>query len=286
VLQVVTLLVSHAGVNQTLVLVKGTALIAIQFSAVNRAFNFEGKIVLVTGASSGIGRATALMFARNGAKVVIGDVDPAGEQTVEAIKEGKGESIFVRTDVRDAGQVEKLVAKAVETYGGLHCAFNNAGVLPEMSILAETNEAAFDQTFNVDVKGVFLAMKYEIPQMLKNGGGAIVNTASIAGLIAERGISAYVAAKHAVIGLTKAAAVEYAAQGIRINAIAPGLVQTPMTKHWFDDAQMRQFFETNTPLGRFAQPEEAASMVLFLCSDLASFAIGGTYVVDGGYTAR
>jgi NAD(P)-dependent dehydrogenase (short-subunit alcohol dehydrogenase family) len=188
--------------------------------------------------------------------------------------------------VRDREQVQNLVATAVKTYGGLHCAFNNAGVLPPMSVLADTEESTFDQTFAVDVKGVFLTMKYEIQQMLKTGGGVIVNNASIAGLIAERGISTYVAAKHAVIGLSKAAAIEYASQGIRINAIAPGLVATPMTRHWFDDPEMRNFFLANSPIGRFAQPEEIANMVLFLCSDLASFAAGHTFAVDGGYTAR
>jgi NAD(P)-dependent dehydrogenase (short-subunit alcohol dehydrogenase family) len=248
--------------------------------------NFAGKVALVTGGSSGIGRATSLLFARHGAKVVIGDVNPAGQETVDTIKREKGEATFVQTDVRDARQVQDLVAAAVKTYGGLHCAFNNAGILAPMSMLAETDESAFDQTFAVDVKGVFLAMKYEIPQMLKSGGGAIVNTASIAGLIAERGISAYVAAKHAVIGLSKAAAVEYADQGIRINAIAPGLVQTPMTKDWYENPETRQFFIANTPLGRFAQPEEIANLVLYLCSDLASFAAGETFTIDGGYTAR
>jgi NAD(P)-dependent dehydrogenase (short-subunit alcohol dehydrogenase family) len=252
----------------------------------NQGFNFASKTILVTGGSSGIGRAAAILFARHGAKVVIGDIDLAGERTVEAIEGEKGEAIFVRTDVRDCEQVQNLVATAVKTYGGLHCAFNNAGVLPPMSMLADSEESTFDQTFAVDVKGVFLAMKYEIQQMLKTGGGVIVNNASIAGLIAERGISTYVAAKHAVIGLSKAAAIEYASQGIRINAIAPGLVATPMTKHWFDDPEMRNFFLANSPIGRFAQPEEIANMVLFLCSDLASFAAGQTFAVDGGYTAR
>jgi NAD(P)-dependent dehydrogenase (short-subunit alcohol dehydrogenase family) len=250
------------------------------------SFNFAGKVALVTGGSSGIGRATSLLFARHGAKVVIGDINPAGAETVETIKSEKGDAIFVQTDVRDARQVQNLIATAVKTFGGLHCAFNNAGVLPPMAPLADTEESTFDHTFAVDVKGVFLAMKYEIQQMLQTGGGAIVNNASIAGLIAERGISAYVAAKHAVIGLSKAAAVEYAGQEIRINAIAPGLVQTPMTKHWYDDLETRQFFIANTPIGRFAQPEEVAAMVLFLCSDVASFAVGQTFAVDGGYTAR
>jgi len=250
------------------------------------SFDFTDKVVLVTGGASGIGRATSVLFARHGAKIVIGDINSAGDETVQTIKREKGEAIFVKTDMRDAQQVQNLVGTAVKAFGGLHCAFNNAGVLPPMAPLADIEESTFDQTFAVDVKGVFLAMKYEIQQMLQTGGGAIVNNASIAGVIAERGISPYVAAKHAVIGLSKAAAIEYAGQGIRINALAPGLVETPMTKHWFDDPEMRGFFLANSPIGRFAQPEEVAAMVLFLCSDLASFAVGHAFTVDGGYTAR
>jgi NAD(P)-dependent dehydrogenase (short-subunit alcohol dehydrogenase family) len=253
---------------------------------VNQGFDYTGKVALITGGSSGIGRATSVLFARCGAKVVIGDINPAGEETVETIKRDKGEATFIQTDVRKPEDVQNLITSAVQNYGALNCAFNNAGVLPPMAALADTEESTFDQTFAVDVKGVFLAMKYEIQHMLKTGGGVIINNASIAGLIAERGISAYVAAKHAVIGLSKAAAVEYASQGIRINAIAPGLVQTPMTRHWYDDVETREFFIGNTPPGRFAQPEEIANMVLFLCSDLASFTAGQTFAVDGGYTAR
>ena len=233
-----------------------------------------------------MGRAAAILFARHGAAVIIADVNPLGDESADMIKAEKGEATFVQADVSEAEQVKDLLTTAVKTYGGLHCAFNNAGVLPPMAMLADTDEATFDHAFAVDVKGVFLAMKYEIQHMLGSGGGVIVNNASIAGLIAEKGISAYVAAKHAVIGLTKAAAVEYAGQGIRINSIAPGLVQTPMTKGWYDDLQTRQFFISNTPLGRFAQPEEIANFVLFLCSDKASFAVGQTFTVDGGYTAR
>jgi NAD(P)-dependent dehydrogenase (short-subunit alcohol dehydrogenase family) len=249
-------------------------------------FNFSGKVALITGGARGIGRATAQLFAQSGAKVVIGDVDPAGPETVEAIKRDGGEAVFVRTDVRDEDDVKNLISTAVKSYGELHCAFNNAGVLPPTVTLAEMDESTFDKILAVDLKGVFLCMKHEITHMLHSGGGAIVNNASIAGLIAEPGISAYVAAKHGVIGLSKSAAVEYAGRGIRINALAPGLVNTAMTKTWFDDPDMSAYFIANTPIGRVAQPAEIAGMVLFLCSDFASFAIGQTFVVDGGYTTH
>jgi NAD(P)-dependent dehydrogenase (short-subunit alcohol dehydrogenase family) len=216
---------------------------------------------------------------------VIGDIDPDGSETVETIKRAGGEAVFVETDVGDEGSVKNLIATAVNIYGGLHCAFNNAGVLPPTVTLADMDESTFDKTLAVDLKGVFLCMKHEIAHMLQRGG-AIVNNASIAGLIAEPGISAYVAAKHGVVGLSKAAAVEYASQGIRINALAPGLVNTAMTKAWFDDPNMSAHFIGNTPIGRVSQPAEIAWMVLFLCSDLASFAVGQTFVIDGGYTTH
>jgi NAD(P)-dependent dehydrogenase (short-subunit alcohol dehydrogenase family) len=212
--------------------------------------------------------------------------DPAGAETVEAIQREGGDAVFVKTDVRVEEAVRRLIATAMKTYGALDCAFNNAGILPPTVTLAETNESTFDEVMAVDLKGVFLCMKHEIQQMLQNGGGAIVNNASIAGMIAESGISAYVAAKHGVIGLTKTAAMEYAAQGIRINALAPGLVETAMTKAWFDDPNIRRYFLAKTPLGRVAQPEEMAGMVLLLCSDFASFAVGQTFVIDGGYTVH
>lgn len=251
-----------------------------------RLLDYGGKVVLITGAATGIGRAVALAFAGQGAKVAIGDRNSKAAETVRLIEDQGGEAAFIETDVSNATDVEEMVRRTVETFGGLHVAFNNAGVLPPLRPLADHEEEVFDLAIAVDLKGVFLSMKYEILHMMEHGGGAIVNTSSIAGTNGFGGLGAYVAAKHGVIGLTKAAAIDYAGYGIRVNALAPGLVETPMTAGLLGDPALRDSFLAGPLVGRAAQPEEMVGIVLYLCSPLASFATGQTFVVDGGQTAR
>lgn len=248
--------------------------------------DFTGRTVLITGAGTGIGRATALAFAAAGASVVIGDVDPRAEGTVGDIVAAGGKAIFQKTDVSDSAEVKALVASAVSEFGGLDAAFNNAGVLPPTAPLAEQTEEDWHRTMNVDVTGVFLCLKHELAHMAKVGRGAIVNTASVAGLIADPGMAPYVAAKHAVVGLTRAAAIDYAARGIRVNALAPGLVRTPMTERWLNDPQIRDRVLADSPIGRAAEPEDIAGLVLFLASDLAGIVTGAVYPIDGARTAH
>lgn len=247
---------------------------------------FAGKAVLVTGGATGIGRAACVAFAAQGAKVMIGDVDARAEETVSIIRQAGGEAEFTPTNVTDPAAVEALVAACVARFGRMDAAFNNAGVLPPQRPLHEVLPEEMALAVDVDFKGVFYSLQSEIRHFLKVGGGAIVNTASVGGLIADPNMSAYVAMKHAVVGLTKAAAVEYAQQGIRVNAIAPGFVVTPMTQHWADSAEFRAAFFAGNISGRAAQPEEMAGTVLHLCSDAASFVNGATFVIDGGQTAH
>ena len=247
---------------------------------------FAGKVVLVTGGATGIGRAACVAFAREGAKVMIGDIDARAEETVAIIRQAGGEADFTPTDVSDPAAVEALVAACVTRFGRMDAAFNNAGVLPPQRPLHEVLPEEMALAVDVDFKGVFFALQSEIRHFLKVGGGVIVNTASVGGLIADPNMSAYVAMKHAVVGLTKAAAIEYAQQNIRVNAIAPGFVVTPMTQHWADSAEFRAAFFAGNISGRAAQPEEIAGTVLHLCSDAASFVNGATFVIDGGQTAH
>jgi len=248
--------------------------------------SFEGRTVLITGAATGIGRATALAFAAAGAAVLICDVDARAEETVHDIIASGGKAVFQKTDVSDSAQVEALVARAVAEFGSLDVAFNNAGLLPPTAPLAEQTEADWARIMSVDATGVFLCLKHELAQMNKAGRGVIVNTASVAGLRADPGMAPYVAAKHAVVGLTKAAAIDYATAGIRINAIAPGLVRTPMTERWLNDPEMREKVLADSPIRRAAEPDDIAGLVLFLASDLANVITGAVYPVDGARTAH
>jgi NAD(P)-dependent dehydrogenase (short-subunit alcohol dehydrogenase family) len=249
----------------------------------------SGKVALITGGGSGIGRATAIVFGREGAKVVVADYNRAGgEETVRMIKNAGGEASFIEANVAVAKQVETMVAKTIETYGRLDCAFNNAGIEGEMGgNLAECSEENWGRIIAINLTGVFLCMKYEIPQMLKHGGGSIVNTASAAGLIGLPGGTAYVASKHGVAGLTKSAALEYAKSGIRINAVCPGFIRTAMVERVVDGGSISEdAMVAAEPIGRIGKPEEIANVVLFLCSDDASFVTGLPMPVDGGYVAQ
>lgn len=247
----------------------------------------EGRVALVTGGGGGIGSATAMAFARAGASVVIVDIAvSAGEQTAATIRDAGGEALFVRADVTRADEVATTVAASVERYGKLDYAFNNAGIEEEHAKLAEGDEALFDRMMGINVKGVWLCMRAQIRQMLRQGGGAIVNTASVAGLVGAPKHAIYGASKHAVLGLTRSAAAEYARAGIRINAVCPGVIRTAMFERVLsqglaDEQSIRRLH----PIGRIGEVDEVAAAVLWLCSDQASFVVGHALTVDGGMTA-
>lgn len=246
---------------------------------------FTGKVALVTGGSSGIGKAAALAFARNGAAVMIGDVDERAAKTVAEIESAGGRAAWLKTDVSRKAEVFRLVDETVAKFGGLHAALNNAGILPPPRLFADVEESDFDRTIAVDLKGVFLCMQAEIRHMVAHGGGAIVNTASVGAVIANPNMAPYIAAKHGVAGLTKSAAIEYVRAGVRVNAIAPGFVRTEMTEPWFHTPGFLESFLPTSPIGRPADPAEISGMILHLCSDEASFTNGQTFIIDGGQTA-
>lgn len=247
------------------------------------------KVAIVTGGSSGIGRATALIFAREGVKVAIADIDAnRGEDVVQEVKQAGSDAIFVRTDVSDSANVEELVRRTAEAFGRLDFAVNNAGIGGPSAMTADYTEADWRRVLDINLTGVWLCMKYQIPEMLKQGGGAIINVASILGQVGFANAPAYVAAKHGVLGLTKTAAIEYATQGIRVCAVCPGFIATPM----IEDAGMTEGSEMANaiaglhPVKRLGTSEEVASLITWLCSDGASFVTGNAILVDGGYVAQ
>jgi NAD(P)-dependent dehydrogenase (short-subunit alcohol dehydrogenase family) len=249
--------------------------------------NFDDKVVLITGAGNGIGRATALAFAQQGASIVVADINrDDGEKTTAMITEAGGAATFVLCDVTKDHDVQSMVNVTLETYGKLDIAFNNAGIEIEQSKLADGDEATYDKIMDVNVKGVWRCMKYQIPALLQQSTSAIVNTASIAGLGAAPKMSIYSASKHAVIGLTKSAAVEYGKKGLRVNAICPAVIDTEMFRRATqNDPQKEQYVRSLHPVGRIGQAEEVAAAVLYLCSDLAGFTTGIALPIDGGATA-
>jgi NAD(P)-dependent dehydrogenase (short-subunit alcohol dehydrogenase family) len=251
------------------------------------------RVAVVTGAASGIGRASALAFAGQGDAVVVSDIDEAGgEETVRRIRDGGGEASFVRADVTDEADVEALVSGTVDRYGRLDVAHNNAGHGGSPALTADYAREDWDRLIALNLTGTWLCLKHEIPQMLAGGGGAIVNTASTFGMVGVQGMCAYVASKHGVVGLTKAAALEYAAQGVRVNAICPGATRTPQLEAFWadidpaDPESVGAQYVAKEPIGRLGRPEEIAAAVVWLCSDAASFVTGHPMVADGGWLAQ
>ena len=252
----------------------------------------SGKVALVTGAAAGIGRATALAFAEEGAKVMVSDIDEAGgQETVKLIRDAGGEAVFTRADVSAPEDVTALIAATVERFGRLDCACNNAGIEGRVAPLAEQSLDDYEKVLAINLRGTFLCLQAEIRQMLKQGGGTIVNLASVAGLIGFPGLSPYVASKHAVNGLTKNAALEYGKQGIRVNAVCPAGIETRMLDSLADQStggaqSAHEMMDPLHPIGRIGRSEEVAQMIVWLCSDRASFVTGATMPIDGGYVAQ
>lgn len=247
--------------------------------------SFQDKVALVTGGASGIGRAAAIQLAKRGAHVVVTDIDAEGsEAIVTAINDEGGSSCFIEADVRDASAVDDLISRTVDTYGGLHYAFNNAGTAQAYTKTHEMWLDTFDAVFSLNVRSVFLCLRAEIKHMIQHGGGAIVNTSSGAGLNAVEGMPAYVGSKHAVLGLTRNAAIEYVRDSIRVNAVCPGTVATPMITSMSQEQQ--DLYASFVPLGRLGGPDEVASLVTYLLSEEAGFITGVTIPVDGGFTQK
>jgi NAD(P)-dependent dehydrogenase (short-subunit alcohol dehydrogenase family) len=247
---------------------------------------FKGKVVIVTGSTFGIGKSTAIAFAQRGAKVALSDWYE-DEDTLRVINEQGGDAIFVKCDVACEDDVKKLVAETISEYGRLDFAFNNAGIEGTPALATECSNDNWDRTININLKGVWFCLKHQIPEMLKSGGGVIVNNASIAGLVGFGGLPAYVASKHAVVGLTKNVALDYAKQNIRVNAVCPGVIHTPMVDRLTGgDPKAIEQLVSAKPMGRVGQPEEIASTVVFLCSAAASFITGQAIAVDGGWTIQ
>lgn len=247
--------------------------------------SFSEKVVIITGAASGIGRATALAFAQEGAKVVLSDrIEKEGLETLKMIKNKGGEGIFIQCDVSSENDVKNMVAKTLEKYGRLDCAYNNAGIEGTPSSTTECTEENWGRTIDINLKGVWLCMKHEIPAMLATGKGSIVNCSSIAGLVGFETIPAYVASKHGVIGLTETAALEFAKKNIRVNAVCPGAIQTPMLERFTQGEE--ESMASQDPMGRVGQPEEISETVLWLCSEKSSYVTGQAIAVDGGWTAH
>lgn len=249
--------------------------------------DYRDKVVIVTGGSYGIGRAAAIGFAQRGAKVVIADIDvPRGEETLRRIREAGGDAIFVKTDVSSEADVASMVQKTVETYGRLDCAFNNAGIHKVFTSMLDFSSSDWEEMINVNLKSVWLCMKYEIPEMLKAGKGAIVNTSSAAGLVGAPSNPAYPASKHGVVGITKSTALEFARKGIRVNCVCPGPIRTGMNESLVAvNPEMVKAMDQKVPMGRIGEPEEVAAAAIFLCSDEASYITGVALPVDGGIVA-